>query len=80
MVEFLVIGLTIVLTSVFALARASRLRRIVLVSLVLWLPGIAIGFRDVPPGERWKALVRSPVGALVFVPMLPLVRLFRVRN
>jgi hypothetical protein len=80
MIEFLTIGLTIALTFVFAVVTRSRLGKTALMLLPLWFVVIILAFHDVPSGERWKALVTSPVGALVFVPMLPLLRLLRGRT
>jgi hypothetical protein len=80
MIEFLTIGLTMALTLIFVMVSRRKLGEVALVLLPLWLAGILLAFHDVPTAERWKALVRSPVGGLVFVPMLPLLRLFRSRT
>lgn len=77
MIEFLTIGLTIALTFVFAVVPRRKLAEIASLLLPLWLAAILVAFHDIPSSERWKALVTSPVGGLVFVPMLPLLRLFR---
>jgi hypothetical protein len=80
MIEFLTIGLTIALTLTFVMVSRRKLGEIASMLLPLWLAAIILAFHDVPSGERWKALLTSPVGCLVFVPMLPLLRLFRGRT
>jgi hypothetical protein len=80
MIEFFTLGLTIALAVTFAIAPRRKLGEIALILLPLWLGGVVLAFQDIPSGQRWSTLAMSPVGAVVFVPMLPLLRLFRSRT